>query len=327
MTTRRELLIALGAGAIAVPFASFAQQPQKVYRVGFLFAGTLAQRPQAQAFWQGLRELGYTEGKNIVIEVREAKGRADKLPELAANIVNWKPDVIVAVPTAGAAAAQRSTGLIPIVMVVVTDPLGAGLVKSLARPEANITGVSTNIAELGGKQLQLLKELLPKVSRIGILWNSQNPSNVGVVKLVETAAPSLGVQLQSLSIRGPNDLDGALAAAVRGRSEALFVVADFVAFDHRGAIIAFAADKRLPTMHTWPEEALDGGLVAYGPKLSEQYSRAAYYVDRILKGAKPSDLPVEQPTIYELVINMKAARALGITVPQSILLRADKVIE
>lgn len=326
MTNRRQVLIAFAVSS-AVPFAALAQQSQKIYRVGFLFSGTLATRPQAQAFWRGLSELGYIEGKNVAIEIREGKGQNAKMPELAAELVSWKPDVIVAVTTTAALAAQQASRSIPIVFAVVSDPIGSGLVKSLARPEANITGVSNNLDLLGPKQLQLLKEVLPKTYRVGLLWNARSQQNVQMVKKLEGTAPGLGMELRSFPIREPNEVPAVLASAARESPHAIFVLADQITFDHRRAIISAASTAGIPTIHTWPEEAADGGLVAYGPSLVDQYHRAASYVDKILKGVKTSNLPVEAPNRYELVVNAKTAKALGIAIPQSILLRADKVID
>jgi putative ABC transport system substrate-binding protein len=325
MNNRRKLVIALGASALAAPFGSFAQ-PQRVYRVGFLFAGTLAQRPQAQGFWQGLQELGYIPGKNIAIEIREAEGNLARLPGLAKELVSWKPDVVVAVTAAAIAAAQGATRSIPIVMAITNDPIKFGFVKNLARPESNITGPSLNFVEMYDKRLQLLNEMLPHVSRIGVLWNAKNAYGSNVQQ-VEEAARTLRIQLRLLPFQGLNDIESALVGAARERCGALLVIGDPVTFDHRAAIISFAAAKRLPTFFNLSEAAYDGGLIAYGVNLREEYRRVAPYVDKILKGAKPADLPVEQPTKFELVINGKTAKALGIKIPNSILVQATKVIE
>jgi putative ABC transport system substrate-binding protein len=303
-------------------------QPRErsVARVGFLFAGTLATRPQSQGFWEGLRELGYITGKNVVIEVREAEGKIERLPELAKELVAWKPDVLVAVTPAAVTAAQRATTSIPIVMAINSDPAHFGHIQNLARPEGNITGpVMAFDATVYEKRLQLLKELLPKLSRVGILWNAKN--SVMTPKLLETAAISLGIRIQSLPVEDPDSLDNAFTAAVRERSQALIIFGDPFLFDKRAAIISFAAAKRLATVHIWTDEVLEGGLLAYGYNLREQYRRVVPYVDKILKGAKPGDLPVEQWDKYQIAINLKTAKALGITVPTRMLLRADRVIE
>ncbi len=311
-----------------MPLAGVAQQPTKVARIGVLFAGTLAQRPQAQAFWERLQELGYTPGKNVLIEVREAEGKTERLPELARELVNWKPDVLVAVTPAAITAAQRATSSIPIVMAISSDPIGNNHVRNLARPEGNITGSSILFdPTIQGKRLQLLKEILPNVSRVGAIWNAKNNISMNTPKQLESGAISLGVQIQSLPFQGPDDLENAFTAAVRERLQALISLTDPVTFDKRAAIIAFAAAQRIPAIYSFADEAVEGGLVAYGVNLREEYRRAAPYVDKILRGAKPADLAVEQSTKFELVVNLKTARQLGITVPQSVLLRADRVIE
>ena len=325
MTTRRQVLIGLGLST-AFLRAAFAQQTQKVYRVGFLFAGTLAQRPQAQGFWEGLRELGYIPGKNVLIEVREAEGKLERLPQLAQELVNSKPDVIVAVTPAALSAAQKATAAIPIVMAIVGASVQLGFVKNPARPEGNITGPSMSFENLNEKRLQLFQEMLPNVKRIGLLWNARNTSQTGI-EPVEATARSLGLQVQPLLFQGPDNLESVLTTSIRGKYEALFVISDPVTFDRRASIIAFAAAHRLPSFHVFPEEAFDGGLAAYGSNLRAEYRRVAPYVARLLKGAKPADLPVEQATNFELIINMKTARLLGVTIPQSVLLRADRVIE
>ena len=327
MNRRRVIAVfALFGGLFAQPCLQ-AQQPEiRVARIGFLFAGTLAQRPQAQGFWQALQELGYTPGKNVVIEVREAEGKTERLPELARELVDWKPDVLVAVTPAAITAAQRATSSIPIVMAISFDPIGFNHVRNLARPEGNVTGTSIIFdPTMGGKRLQLLKEMMPNLSRVGAIWNAKN--NVITPKLLEAAAISLGVQIQSLSFQGPDDLENAFAAALRERPQALISMGDPVTFDKRAAIIAFAAAQRIPAVYGFADEAIEGGLIGFGLNLREEYRRAAPYVDKILKGAKPADLPVEQSSKFELVVNLKTARQLGITVPQSVLLRADRVIE
>ena len=326
MNTRRKLVVALGAGALAAPLVTLAQPMQRAYRIGFLFAGTIAQRPQAQGFWDGLRELGYISGKNIVIEMREAEGRTERLPALAKELVSLNLDVLVAVSPPAIAAAQAATRTIPIVMAIVGDLSRYGFVKNLARPEANITGPTLFFRQLSDKRLQLLKEMLPNVSRIGVLWNAKNEYGTDV-KQVEEAGKKLGIELKLLPFQGPSDLEMTLAGAVRERCAALLVLTDAVTFDHRAEILSFAAQKRLPTFHQFSEEAYEGGLAAYSVNLREEYRRAAPYVAKILKGAKPGELPVEQPTKFELVVNAKTAKALGIRIPQSILLRADKIIE
>jgi len=324
MDRRDTLIVLLTVGALSL--AADARPIAKPARIGFLFAGTLAQRPQAQGFWQGLQELGYTPGKNIVIEVREAEGKTERLPELANELVSDKPDVLVAVTPAAISAAQRATSSIPIVMAITSDPTKMGHVRNLARPEGNITGPSIVFdPTTAGKRLQLLKEMLPTLSRVGVIWNATN--NFITPKLLEAAASSLGLQIQPLSFQGPDDFESALSTAVRERPQALISMADPVTFDKRAAIIAFAAAQRIPAIYSFADEAVEGGLIGYGVNLREEYRRVAPYVVKILKGAKPGDLPVDQSTKVELVVNMRTARELGITVPQSLLLRADRVIE
>ncbi len=309
------------------PLAADAQPAGKVWRIGWLIPGDPARLPHLEGFRQGLRDLGYVEGQNLVIDLRAAEGRYERLPRLAAELVSLKPDVVVAWNSPGAAAAKDATRTIPIVIVAVGDPVGTGLVGSLARPGGNITGVSLLNTELTAKGLQLLKEALPKVSRVAFLWNSLNPQSALILKETQSAAAALGVTLQPLDVRGPEDLQSALAATTRERAGALVVVPDQMFFSDRRSIISFAGANRLPTMYFAREFVEAGGLMSYGPNLYENYRRAATYVDKILKGARPGDLPVEQPTKFELVINLKTGKALGLRIPQSLLLRADHVIQ
>jgi putative ABC transport system substrate-binding protein len=281
------------------------------------------------AFRQGLRELGWAEGRNIVIDYRFAEGRLDRLPDLAAELVRLKVDIIVAQATPGAAAAKNATETIPIVMVPVGDPVGLGLIASLARPGGNVTGVSYSVGglEIAGKQLELLKETLPKVRRVAVLSNPANPAHALVIRELNVAARSLGVQLQLLEARGPNEFDGAFAAMATERVGALLVVADTMFVLQRTRLADLAARSRLPAAYGWREHVEAGGLMSYGPSLRDLFRRSATFVDRILKGAKPGDLPVEQPTKFELVINLKTAKALGLTIPPSLLSRADHISE
>jgi putative ABC transport system substrate-binding protein len=325
--TKSGLIGTLALGILAAPLAADAQPPVKVPRIGWLFTGDPARLPPLEGFRQGLRELGYVEGQNIVIELRAAEGRYERLPQLARELMSLKPDLVVAVATPSAIAARDATRTIPIVMVAVGDPVGTGLVSSLARPGGNITGVSLVNVEFSGKRLQLLKEALPKVSRVAILWNSLNAMNASVLEQTQVAAAALGVTLLPLSVRAPEDLPSALAATNRERAGALIVVPDSMLLSHRRSIIDFAAKNCLPAMYNFIEETEDGGLMSYGASLYENYRRAAAYVDKILKGAKPGDLPVEQPTKLELVINLKTAKAIGLRIPQSLLIRADHVIQ
>ncbi len=280
-----------------------------------------------QAFRQGLRELGYVEGQNIAIEFRWAEGKYDRLPGLAAELVRLKVNVIVASGPPAIQAAKQATETIPIVMAAIADAVAAGFVASLARPGGNITGLSLMLPELVGKQLELLKEVVPKVSRVALLGNPANPPYAQQVRQAQDAARALGVRLQPLEARDPSEIDKAFAAITTERADAVIVLPDTVLLDHRTRIADHAVRRRLPTVSGQSEQAEGGGLLAYGPSISDGVRRAATYVDKILKGAKPADLPVEQPTKFELVINLKTAKALGLTIPPSLLQRADEVIQ
>jgi len=306
-----------------------AQQAGKAHRIGWLTAvDARAAAHLVEAFRQGLRELGYVEGKDIVIEYRWAEGRFERLPALAADLVRLKVDVILAAGPPAAPAAKDATESIPIVTTSAIEPVESGLVASLARPGGNITGLtSTAGPEIVGKQLQLLKEAVPKVSRVAVLWNPTNPAHLLALGEAKVAARSLGVQLQLLETRGPDEFERAPAAATRERAGALLILRDPMFFVHRTRFADFAAKSRLPTMSGLREFVEAGGLMGYGPSLPDLFRRAPTFVDKILKGAKPADLPVEQPTKFELVINLKTAKALGLTIPRSILIRADKLIE
>ena len=331
---RRYLLnfLAITLALIILPVSrvSAAQQPGKVHRIGFLFASSLSD-PRSQrwldAFRQGLRELGWVEGQNIAIEYRSAEGRYGRLPDLAAELVRLKVDVIVTSAVPAIQAAKEATRTIPIVMAVVVDPVAAGFVPNLGRPEGNITGLSAMAPELVGKQLEMLKEVVPKVSRVALLWNPANAGNAPQLREAQVAARALALRLQPLEARDSKGIDSAFAAMIRGRAGAAIVLVDVVLNDHRTRIAGLAAKRRLPTVFGQREYAEAGGLMAYGPNIADMFRRAATYVDKILKGARPADLPVEQPMRFELVINMKTAKALGISFPQSVLIRADQVIQ
>ncbi len=326
MSKTAGIIATLALGIFAAPVAAQGQPPTKVLRIGYLTARSGGSHLD-DAFRQGLRELGYTEGENIAILHRSSEGISERLPDLAAELVRLKADVIVAATTPAIHAAQQATRTIPIVMAVSHDPVETGFVASLARPGGNITGLSFQSPESSAKQLELLKGAVPRVSRVAVLWNAPGP--IGARMLTETgrAAQSLGVQLQSLEVRDSGDLGKAFQAATRRRAGALLVLAGPVLFTHRKRIVELAAESRLPAMYGITEYAKDGGLMAYAPNLLNMYRRAATFVDKILKGAKPADLPVEQPTRFELVINLKTAKALGLTIPPSILIRADHVIQ
>jgi putative ABC transport system substrate-binding protein len=326
---RRTFISGMTVGLLAAPRAVEAQSAGNVYRVGYLSATSKTSSPGIlEAFRQGLRELGWVEGQNIVVEYRWAEGRLDRLPDLAAELVRLRVDVIVASPTPGALAAKSATRTIPIVAVSLTHPVELGLVASLARPGGNVTGLSYSVgADIFGKDLELLKEVAPRVRRVAVLSNTDSPARPLTIKNVNAAARSLGLQLQLVEARGPEGFDGAFAAMAKERAGALLVVQDPAFIPHRARLIDLAAKNRLPSIFTQRADAEAGGLMSYGPSLSDLYRRAGTYVDKILKGAKPGDLPIEQPAKFELIVNLKTARALGLTIPQSLLQRADQVIE
>ena len=303
-----------------------AQPAGQIPRVGFLGAGSSISA-NVEAFRQGLRELGWAEGKNIVIEYRFAEGRFDRLPDLAADLVRLKVDVMTAAPTPGAVAAKKATGTIPIVMVGVGDPVGLGLIATLARPGGNVTGLSFDAGMEIGKGLEIIKETLPNARRVAVLSNPANPGQPAAMKNLKAAARSLGVELRFLEAQGPDEFDGVFATMAKERVEALLVVTDSTFYIQRARLADLATKHRLPAVCGFRDYAEAGALMSYGPSVVAMYQRAALFVDRILKGAQPASLPVEQPTKFELVINLKAAKALGLTIPQSLLLRADDVVE
>jgi putative ABC transport system substrate-binding protein len=324
--TRRQFIAVLG-GAAAWPLAVRAQESGKISRVGFL-------SPRARLslldhnFLQALHGLGYVEGKNILIEYRFAGGNFKRLAAMAAELVQLNVDVIVTVVTQASLAAKAATKTIPVVMLGVSDPVGSRLVTSLARPGGNITGTSSQTAEVSGKSLELLKEVVPKLSRVAVLWNPANAIfQVQLLKATERAAGVLGLQLREFSARNTDELERAFAAISNARVDALMVLGDPTLVVHKARIIDFAAKHRLPAIYGTKDHAEAGGLITYGPDYAAQFQRGAFYVDKILKGVKPAELPVEQPTKFELAINLKTARALGLTIPPMLLVRADKVIE
>ena len=325
---RRAFIGTLAGGLLAAPFVAEAQQAAKVPRIGYL---ALNPTPHFQeAFRQGLRDLGYVEGRNLVIEDRDAEGKRERLPALAAELVALKVDVIVASGTPAALATKQATRSLPIVFTAVGDPVTSRLVTSLARPGGNVTGLSVLAPELVGKCLEQLKQAIPAVSRVAVLWH---PGAMGertdkdMLKRAEVAAQALGVRLQVLEARGPADFDRAFSEMTRARADALTVLTSSMLFGERRRLVDLSAKNRLPAVYPWREGVDAGGLMAYGPDLADLLRRAATYVDKILKGAKPGDLPVEQPTKFDLVINLKTAKALGLTIPPSLLQRADQVIE
>jgi len=327
---RRAFIAIVGGSIIAVPLAAETQPAAKVFRIGLLGSSSPTD-PAASRIWeeffQGLRELGYVEGQNILIEGRFYGDRTERLPALAVELVRLKVDVIVAQGPPAPEAAQRATSTIPIVMTVHQDPVGSGLVASLARPGRNVTGLSVLTTELVGKRLQLLKEAVPGLSRVAVLWDPTHPTATLQLREAEVAARSLKLQLQVLEARAPDDLARAFSAMRNGQAGGLIFLGGLMFFDQRTRIVELAAQSRLPAIYGARENAEAGGLMAYGPSVRESYRRAATYVDKILKGAKPAELPVEQPSKLELIINLKSAKALGLTIPQSLLLRADQVIQ
>jgi putative ABC transport system substrate-binding protein len=305
-----------------------AQQPGKAVRIGVLMGGSAtSSAPLIEALRQGLHDLGYVEGQNIALEPRYAGGNSEALPDLAADLVRLKVDVIVLAAPQAIRAAKQATNTIPIIMAAVADPLESEFVASLARPGGNITGVSALAVGYSAKWLELLKEAAPRISRVAVLANPTNPSNAGYRRETQAAGRVLGVTLQFLEVRDPGDFEGAFAAMARGRAGGLIVLPDALTLVHRTRIVELAAKGRLPAMYGLREFVEVGGLMAYGSSLRDIFRRAARYVDKILKGAKPGDLPVEQTARFELVINLKTAKALHLSIPQSILIRADQVIQ
>ncbi len=321
---RRTFLGTLAGGLLAAPLAAEAEQ---VSLLGWLHPNTLNSPVDShitEAFRQGLRELGYVEGRNLRIEYRFAEGHFDRLPALAAELVSLRVDVIFAQSTKGALAAKKATGTIPIVGVA-QDPVGLGLVRTLARPEGNFTGLTLMSPEPGAKRMQMLRELLPRLTNVAILVSPTTAASV--LNEIETSAKRLALKVQTVEVGSPDNLEGAFSALMRPRPGALVIASDTIFFNNRQRLCELALKHRLPTMTQEKEHAEASCLIAYGTNIADLYRRAAIYVDKILKGAKPADLPVEQPTTFELVINLKTAKALGLTIPQSLLQRADQVIE
>jgi putative ABC transport system substrate-binding protein len=320
--TRVSSVVMLIIALFAAPLAAVAQPAEKVPRIGLLDYS-----PVWEPFRQALRDLGYVEGQNIAIEYRPTEGRQELLREHAAELVRLKVDVIVAAGTPPTQAAMQATTTIPIVMVSTGDPLRTGLVASLARPGGNVTGNTILGAELSGKRLQLLKEMLPNVSRVAFLWNPANASLISHFNEIQAAARALGLTLQSVEVRDPKEFESAFLKMMRDRPDALIMTADTMHRLHLERIVDFAANRRLPAMYQLKAYVEAGGLISYGASQSDLFRRAAVYVDKILKGAKPGELPVEQPTKFQLVINLKTAKSLGLTIPPAVLARADEVIQ
>ena len=319
--------VALCAMLLALCVPAEAQQPKKVPRIGFLSAASSsAIAARVEAFRQGLRELGYVEGKNIFIEWRFAEGKSDRLPSLAAELVRLKVDVIVSEAPTSTRSAKQATVTIPIVMVFDDDPVGSGFVASLARPGGNITGLSTLSPEISGKQLELLKEIVPKLSRVGVLGDVTRPGIPQALREINVAADAFRVQVQYLEVRGSKDIEIAFRAASKERVDAVLVLGSPVLTSQRKQVVELAVKSRLPAIYAREEPVEDGGLMSYGVSIADLSRRTATYVDEILKGAKPADLAVEQPKNFELIINLKAAKQIGLTIPPNVLARADRVI-
>ena len=329
MITRRKIVIALGAGALA-PFASLAQQQGKVWRVGFL-AQSHVDFVDANfiygPFTQGMRELGYVVGKNLVIEWRSAGGKIERLPELAAELVRLKVDVLATSGTPASQAVQKATTSIPVVMISVADPVGDGLVKNLARPGGNSTGLSIMTADLSPKLLEMLRGMLPKVTRVAVLVNPSNVTNTSGLKNIQAAAQKLGVKIQPVAAGTPQEIANGFEMMASQKVGALIVLREALFQQQKTQIVELAAKQRLPSIGQYSEYVEAGGLMSYGQNIRENYRRAATYVDKIFKGANPGDLPVEQPTTFELFINRKTANALGLKIPNSMLAQATKIIE
>ena len=327
VVSKRIFCFALGAMLIALCASAEAQQPAKIPRIGFLTATPLASIPaRIETFRQGLRDVGYVEGKNIVIEYRDGDGKPDRFREVAADLVRLKVDVIV---TGGLTVTRRvkeATSTIPIVMAQDIDPVGSGFIASLARPGGNITGLSTLAPEISGKQLELLKEAVPKLTRVAVLGTSNTPGNAHSLKETESAAGVLGVQVQYFDVFGAKDFENAFRAADKAHANALLALASPVINSQRRQVIELAIKNRLPAIYARSEFVEEGGLMTYGVNINDLFRRAAIFVDKILKGAKPADLPVEQPTKFEFIVNLKTAKQIGLTIPPNVLARADKVI-
>jgi putative ABC transport system substrate-binding protein len=308
------------------PQSAYAQQPAAPRRIGVLLVIFSPQSKEAQAFRKGLQDAGYVEGRDVVIEWRSANGDYARVPESIADLAQRKVDVIVVETTLAAQAVKRATSTIPIVMAVVADAVGSGLVTSLAHPGANITGLSGMVTDLAAKRLQLLKETIPRLTRVAVLWNPATPYHTKVVEDLKAVAPALSIELSFVGLRTPEEFGPALSAVSRAHAQALYEIDAPLFFVHRTTLLKLTAKARLPVSYGQRQLVDEGGLMSYGANFDDLYRRSAGYVDKILKGAKPGDLPIEQPTKFELVVNLKTAKTLGITIPQSILLRADEVI-
>ena len=324
---KKVLLCLLAFALLATAFIAQAQQPARVPRIAYLSGSALSVlASRIEAFRQGLRELGYVEGKNIAIEWREANGNVDRLPGLADELIRLKVDIIVSPGPSVTRVVKEATSTIPIVMAADTDPVGSGFITSLAKPGGNITGLATLAPEMSGKQLELLKEIVPKLSRVAVIGNSTNPGDAQALRETVLAAGSHEVYLRYLDVLDPKDIEPMFRAAAKGRADALMVLGNPILNPVRKQLVDLAAKHRLPATYTRPEYIENGGLMYYGTSYNDLFRRAAIYVDKILKGAKPADLPVEQPKKFEFIINLKAAKQIGLTIPSQVLARADRVI-
>ena len=324
---RRDFVTLLG-GAAAWPLAARAQQQvTSPRRIGVLLVGLSPESKEAKQFRLGLRDAGYSEGRDVVIEWRSANGDYDRVPELVADLIRNKMDVIVQDSTIGTDVTKRATSTIPIVMALVLDPIGSGLVGNLAHPDGNVTGLSMMATELYPKRLQLLKEVNPQLTRVAVFWNPDHPFHAKAVEILKAIAPSLSLELSFMGVRTPEQFGPAFSDVSLAKAQALYVVEDPIFFAHRMPLLKLASSARLPTIHETRRFPEAGALMSYGPDLYDLFRRAAIYVDRILKGAKPADLPVEQPTKFELVINLQTAKALGLEIPDRLLALSDEVIE
>jgi putative tryptophan/tyrosine transport system substrate-binding protein len=323
------VMVAMVLGLLSAPLAAEAQPARKVWRIGFLGDGPRAERTaiSIEPFRDGLRELGYIESQNVVIEERWSEDRSERLLDLATELVRLKVDVIVTHGVRGIKAAQDATKTIPIVMAASPDPVGTGLIASLARPGGNTTGLTDQVADLGDKEIQIIREVVPRTRRVAILWNESNPGARVTFVQTRNAATKVGLGVATVAVRNPEDLEGAVAQAASGRPDALIVIHDVLTVSHRAQIARLALKHNLPSICASTPFVDAGGLVAYAPSLPGLFKRAAVFVDRIFRGAKPAEIPVEQPTTFQLRINLKTAKALGLTIPQTLLLRADQVIE
>jgi putative ABC transport system substrate-binding protein len=324
----RRTFVAGTLSLFAAPLAAEAQQARKVHRIGFLGNSTAPLEANlVEPFRQGLRERGYVEGQDVVIEYRWAEGKFERFPELVADLIRLPVDVIVTAGTSAALAVKRATKTIPLVMIAVGDPVGSGLIASLPRPGGNVTGLTSIAADLEGKRLELLRELMPGLSHVAILWNPTSPFSVVAEKEARAAARVLHLKSTSVGVRAAQEFDQAFEAIVKERPGSLLVLADRLFLHDRARLVAFTAQHRLPSMYAYRELVEAGGLMSFGPSYADMHRRAATYVDKILKGARPGDLPVEQPAKFELVFNLKTAKALGLTIPPSVLARADEIIQ